>query len=177
MKTVVVAVVLAGTSALACKIATPPPYDASAGSADAPPTVSLQSVNASLGRNFGGPGPGDCSELGELQVALRSPDGAALDGRFGAKLIVTSGELPAAIVDLSTWVAPIKDNKVKVVLKGQKPSVDFTVAVQLVNATGAIGEQSAAVRETGSAGCSVAGVFPLSALALLAFRGARRRRP
>jgi len=173
MKTLGLLIVLAGGSALACKIGMPPAYDASAGTSEQPPSTALSSVKASLGRNFGGPGPGDCSQLGMLELTLTPADGSTLDGRFGAKLIVTKGELPIALADLSTWVAPIQNNKVKLNLIGSRPTVDFTVSVQLVNATGPVGEPTAAVRETASAGCSVTGAFPIALLALAAF--ARRR--
>lgn len=166
--------VLAGSSAFACKIGMPPAYDPSAGTSEQAPSTALSSVKASLGRNFGGPGPGDCSQLGTLEIELTPADGSTLDGRFGAKLIVTKGELPVALVDLTTWVAPIQNNKVTVTLSGSKPSVDFTLSVQLVNATGPVGEPTAAVRETRSAGCSVTGAFPIALLALGAFA---RRRP
>lgn len=164
----------AGSTALACKPAPPTAFAASDGSSDAPPQTRLASAAVSLGPAYGRAGAGDCSDLGTVELLLEAPDGSTLDGRFGAKVLVTAGALPA-LVDLSTFVAAIQRNRVSLRIAGDTPTVDFTVAVQLVNALGQLGAPSAAVHQRRSAGCSAAG--EVSVLALVALARARRRRP
>lgn len=149
-----------------------------AGSSEAPPALSIAGVSARLGAGYGGPGIGDCGQLGTLELALQTPDGAVLDDRFGAKLTVVAGSIPLAAGDISTLIAPIKNNKVTLTIGDNTSStVDFTVAVQAVNALGALGEPSAEVHHRQTAGCSVASGLPLGVLALMTARRSRRRLP
>lgn len=131
---------LASPPAWPCKVAPASGYDSSAGSSETPPAVRITNVAVTLGKNYGGPGPGDCSQLGKVVITLQADDGAVLDGRFGAKLLVSAGAHPATAINLETWVAPIKDNQVVVTISDDKPTVDFAVAVRAVNAEGDVGE-------------------------------------
>ena len=75
MKIFLGVLLLAGSSTLACKPALPSGYDVGAGSSAAPPDVRIAKVSVSLGNNYGAPGPGDCSELGTVEIALDAPKG------------------------------------------------------------------------------------------------------
>jgi hypothetical protein len=162
--TVILALTLIGTAAMgprpaaACKVISPQPFDIRSGSTDLPPKVEIKSLTVSLGKNFGKAGPGDCSDLGSVDIELATADGSPLDGRFGAEIDVIAGELPV-LQDLGSWLAPIENNRITLTLMGDQPSVDFSVAVRVVNASGAPGEPSAPVHRSAQAGggCQVGG--------------------
>jgi hypothetical protein len=176
-----------GSEARACSVAPDPALENfSPQSDEAPPGVDIAQISTTLGRNYGGSGPGDCSELGTVDIALTPTDGASLDDRFGARLTITAGKLPATFVpDLTTRNLPIRQNRVRLLVTDRENStLAFSVTVQLVNASGQLGPISPMMSAEDSSGCTTTGTHRggsmgplvlLGSILILRRRALRRR--
>lgn len=135
--------VMLSPPASACSPAGPSLYNVAQGAADPPPKISIRDIKVKLGCRYGGPGPGDCSELGRVILSLSTPDGKALDGLFGVRINVLSGRIPVVRADaIDGMDLAVENNQVRIVIADTRDYVKFQIRVQAVNKRGARGPLS-----------------------------------